>query len=116
MPSVLITATDGCFGYFSTPMEFEFLLVDTLWAAKDMEDWQKKLADRIKRITGDDYTMGIAAVGYKNFKQLKASLTKRKRDLFRKYIAKLKEASPDEKAELWEEYKKFYYKEVNDGQ
>ena len=29
-PCVLITATDGCFGYFSTPMEFEYMLIDTL--------------------------------------------------------------------------------------
>ena len=33
-PAVLITATDGCFGYFSTPMEFEYMLVSTLENSK----------------------------------------------------------------------------------
>lgn len=112
MPSVLVTATDGCFGYFSTPMEFEYLLVDSLQAAKDVDDWQQKLNERIKKITGDDYTMGIAVVGYKNFRQLRMAFVKRKKDLFKKYISRLNVASESEKAKMWEEYKKYYYKEV----
>ena len=115
MPSVLVTATDGCFGYFSTPMEFEFLLVDSLEAAKDTEDWQKMLSERIRKITGDDYTIGIAAVGYNNFRQLKTAFAKRKKDLYKKYISKLNTVSAVEKTRLWNEYKKQYYKEVCDN-
>ena len=42
-PAILFTATDGCFGYVSTPMEFEHLLLDTLLKSKSVEEWEKIL-------------------------------------------------------------------------
>lgn len=110
LPSVLITATDGCFGYFSTPMEFEFLLIESLQCSKDSDEWQRNLSERIKLITGDDYTIGIATVGYKDFKHLKSSLAKRKKELYKKYISKLENITTEEMSGLWDEYKKFYCK------
>ena len=110
IPSILITATDGCFGYFSTPMEFEYLIVDSLTDSKDMEEWKNAINQKIKLVTGDDYTIGIAIVGYKNFKNLKNSFLKRKQELYNKYISKIDELSSDEKMNLWKEYKKFYCK------
>ncbi len=110
LPSVFITATDGCFGYFSTPMEFEFVIVESLQRSKDADDWQRNINESIRLITGDDYTIGIAAVGYKSFKHLKNTLANRKKELYRKYISKLENTTIDEKNALWKEYKKYYCK------
>ena len=32
-PALVLTATDGCFGYLSSPMEFEYLLLESLEGA-----------------------------------------------------------------------------------
>ena len=36
-PCILLTATDGCFGYLNSPMEFEYLLTDSLIKAKNLQ-------------------------------------------------------------------------------
>lgn len=109
---VLITATDGCFGYFSTPMEFEYMLVRTMVEAASIEEWQEKIREYIKGYTADDYTLGIVVFGYKSFKKMKKEYSKRCKLLFEKYIKKLEGAGEKEKKSLWDEYKNNYYRSV----
>lgn len=110
---MLITATDGCFGYFLTPMEFEYMLVETLCLANSIEEWKTELDKYIRRVTGDDYTMGVIVYGYSSFKTLKKSYAERKKYLYRNYISKLKGITEEEKNYLWNEYKKDYYRGFN---
>ena len=42
-PCIIMAATDGCFGYLKSPMEFEKLLLDTLLAGESIVQWQNAL-------------------------------------------------------------------------
>ena len=46
-PFVAITATDGCFGYFSTPMAFESMLLETLQKADSPAAWEKAIDEEM---------------------------------------------------------------------
>lgn len=111
-PAIFITATDGCFGYFSTPMEFEFMIIETLQHSENAEQWKNNLDSYIRGYTGDDYTMCIAVYKYKSFEKLKSAYAERSLFLKEYYISKLESADDVVKAALWDEYKKTYYKGV----
>ncbi len=110
--AILITATDGCFGYFSTPMEFEFMIIESMMHADNIGQWKQNLERYIKKYTADDYTMGIAVCGYKNFKNLKKAYIPRRMSLVSNYISRLELGDEAMKAYLWNEYKKTYYRGV----
>ena len=107
-PCVVLTATDGCFGYFSTPMEFEYMLLETMKAASNANEWSKRLKAYIRRFAGDDYTIGIAAFGFNSFRSMQKAFAGRKQEMYGKYISGLRNASEQEKQSLWNEYKKTY--------
>lgn len=107
MPCIIITATDGCFGYLRTPMEFEKLLLETLAASQNIATWQQNMDERLKEVSGDDYTMCLLSAGFENFGKLKNSFLKRL-----SYLKKNYPLSPDtSEMELflqWEKYKVLY--------
>lgn len=111
-PSILITATDGCFGYFSTPMEFEYMLLTTMAEAENIKDWKAKLEKYILKYTGDDYTIGMAIFGFKSFKLMKKVFASRKALMQKEYILPLEKASEEQKMVLWQKYQKDYYRSV----
>src|SRR5690606_12481085 len=91
-PFALLAATDGCFGYLSTPWHFEFLLLDALDDARDSERWQE-VTKRIAQVAGDDVSMGIALVGVDAYSALRSALRSRHRqlaDAVKSYDAKRK--------------------------
>lgn len=123
---VVISATDGCFGYYPSPMDFEKALIDSLNAAYTLEEFEKNLTTAFAYVTADDFSFSIAAVGFKNFNELKLYLgspTKLVKEYFskRRYfeqevrkteekIAKLKEGVDSCLTSLWPEYKRNYLK------
>ena len=107
---MFITATDGFFSYFSTPMEFEFMIVDTLLVSDSVASWKVNLCEFIKKYTADDYTMGVTVFGYKSFKALKKAYVSRHAFLVERYIKPLETLSDEEKVALWNEYKTNYYR------
>lgn len=54
-PAIMISCTDGCFGYVQSPMHFEKLLLDTLFISDDVVEWVKSINDVLRPISGDDY-------------------------------------------------------------
>jgi serine/threonine protein phosphatase PrpC len=112
-PTILITATDGCFAYLSTPMDFEYLLLQTLFESQyDFEDWQQQLTEAILKTTGDDASMSVWAWGFENLNDLKNYFFDRRQILYQTYIKFLEQAdnqSFDLKQALWQKYKKSYY-------
>ena len=56
-PGIFLTATDGCFGYLKSPMDFEFLLTRTMLSTKNILDWQTLMHANIREFTGDEYTL-----------------------------------------------------------
>ncbi|PYC78429.1 serine/threonine protein phosphatase [Streptomyces tateyamensis] len=74
---VMICATDGFFGYVSTPADFELHLLTTLAGAGTMHEWAQALAARVATYTGDDASLALVAVGYPGFDELRATFTGR---------------------------------------
>lgn len=76
-PFVLLSATDGCFGYFPSPMHFEYMLKSTLQEAHSLEEWNEALKGKIKEVTGDDYSMSLVAIGFDSYDRLRTYMTAR---------------------------------------
>jgi serine/threonine protein phosphatase PrpC len=122
--SILIAATDGCFGYVRTPLHFEHLLLSTMRDSSDWGDWQKKLSKRIKAMTGDDATLSAVAIGWHDFASCRSHYAKRlewcdkriqaydlKYQSSERLQRELDEARKDlaeAQRTLWEEYRKTY--------
>ncbi|MBR5518856.1 MAG: protein phosphatase 2C domain-containing protein, partial [Clostridia bacterium] len=104
MPCILFTATDGCFGYLSTPMEFEYLLTNLLMHSGSVSDWKKALYDNIAQFAGDDYSLSAAVFGYGSFKNIQADF-----DVRNKYVYSTFIASSTDSNTKWNMYKNGYY-------
>lgn len=76
-PVVLITATDGCFGYVKTPAHFEYLILRALQSATSIDDWSAGLLDTLATFTGDDATFAIAASGFEDLAGARAAFRAR---------------------------------------
>ena len=117
-PFMVLAATDGCFGYVSTPMEFEGMLLFTLLNADNPAQWETKLAEMIGGCAGDDHTLCLAAFGYENFTALQKSLLKRYKHILKKYLNPVSELPVDDRQSrvaLWEQYREDYMKYLKDG-
>lgn len=126
---VVISATDGCFGYYPSPMDFEKALLDSLNNASSIEEFEKNLTTAFAFVTADDFSFSIAAVGFKNFNEIKSCLgypTKLVKEYFskRRYfeqevrkteekIAKLRDGVDSHLISLWPKYKRNYLKYMN---
>lgn len=107
-PCILFAATDGCFGYLSTPMEFEYLLLNTLLESQNVLEWESKLKDTLINVSGDDFSFAGLSVGFGTFQNLQSSFRPRVSFLLSSFISKLKDASLEEKKRLWGLYKDKY--------
>ncbi len=90
-PFILLAATDGCFGFLSTPAHFEYLLLDTLFAASNLEEWNHLLTDRLRGVTGDDATLALRAIGWHGFGALKDAFSKRCALVYETYVREIDE-------------------------
>ena len=108
-PSVLICATDGCFAYFLSPMDFEFVVLDTIISADSTEEWLELLGKRIKEVTGDDYAITISCLGFGSFDEMKNYFSAR-RDQVETLIKMQENASEEQLKILWDQYKPTYYR------
>jgi hypothetical protein len=85
LPVVLLCATDGFFGYVSTPADFECHLLHTLQYASDGPDWARRLANAVEEYTRDDASLVIVAIGYADFDGLRRSFADRAGEIFGRY-------------------------------
>lgn len=75
-PFVLIPCTDGCFGYYKNPIEFESMLRSQLLNSNDEEHWSEKIKKAIvDNIQQDDFSMCIISLGVNSFVELKNCLS-----------------------------------------
>ncbi|HYE81558.1 MAG TPA: hypothetical protein VEG39_05235 [Clostridia bacterium] len=128
-PYILISATDGCFGFLESPMHFEHLLLDGLINSSNADEWKKKLGDRLGSVARDDVSMAAVTVGWNGFDELRDAFLLRyaqlEMQLVRKVnqinssILKCKEiiaAAEEEKRSLlsqyWQTYKPEYEKYI----
>lgn len=75
-PFVLIPCTDGCFGYYKNPIEFESMLRSQLLNSSDEANWSENIKKAIiENIQQDDFSMSIISVGASSFVELKNYLS-----------------------------------------
>ena len=118
-PFAVLAATDGCFGYVSTPMEFEGMLLQTLCNAGSVEQWESELAAQIGAVAGDDHTLCLAAFGYKSFAALRQSLSGRYEQIRKAYLEPVSRLPVDDRGnrnQLWQQYRQDYMRYLKDGQ
>ena len=84
-PFLLLCATDGCFGYVRSPMHFEYLVLDALRAADDVDSWSARLQEDITTVTGDDAAMSALALGA-DFPALQSLFAERADELATTYL------------------------------
>lgn len=109
-PCVIIGATDGCFGYLPSPMNFEYEILRNLTDAKNEYGFRDGLKSFFKEVAGDDFTFACMGFGYEDFEEFKESFIKRKCFMEKKYIRKINENPENDEVieELWQEYRKLY--------
>lgn len=111
-PFVAISATDGCFDYFASPMHFEMVLLDSIAKARDFDSLIALLRDEISLVARDDATIALAPVGFDSWKQVSDAFLKRHASLSAQFLPArldaLNSADPDPLSGLWEEYRPSY--------
>lgn len=108
-PIVLITASDGVFGYVRSPMDFELLILETIESVSTYAELEIELKKRITRITGDDSTCIMSFYLWNGYQQVKDNLYERYR-LVKRIVDEIN-AKDDNSylREKWDEYKLNYY-------
>ena len=106
-PTIILCATDGCFGYYQSPMHFEHTLHSCLQKAKDEKGWEELVKKEILSVTGDDCSLSLIAVGCKSFEHLK-ELTKSHSTNGFPQISEHENTIAWAQNELEEEYKKYF--------
>lgn len=106
-PGLVFAATDGCFGYIPSPMEFEHTICRSISQVRSVKDLREKLREEFGKTAGDDFAlccMSFFAGSYRNIRLLAED---RLKTLEENYIGALtldREAAP----ELWDQYRRDY--------
>ena len=118
-PTVLICATDGCFGYIAHPIYFEYILLETLMNSNyTLEDWNENLKQVLLSITGDDMSFSLVAWGFEHLDAMKLYFHERyeivKKDYIGTWITFKNNPHTQEQSEqflqnLWKNYAQNYY-------
>ena len=117
-PFLVFAATDGCFGYVSTPMEFEGLLLKTLLECDSAAQWEVHLAETLGTVAGDDHALCLAAFGYGSMAAIHQTLSKRYEQLRREYlnpVSRLPLEDRESRRALWSRYQGDYCRYIKDG-
>lgn len=90
---IVFAATDGCFGYYPTPMHFENIILETMQSSDDFSMWEEKLKNELDKVSGDDFSLSLKGVlcGDTNidFNQFKERYSERFKNLFREYMEEI---------------------------
>lgn len=100
---MLFAATDGCFGYFPSPMHFESILLSTLVSASSIDDWQQRLLRILSAASGDDATLSAILLGFDSFETTRSYFLNRRAYVKERYIDPC-ERDASFIQQLWEEY------------
>lgn len=117
-PFIVFAATDGCFGYLSTPMEFEGVLLETLLKTKSIAEWESSLANTLSSVAGDDCTLCLAAYGYGSYSSIRNSFTPRYEYIDKYYLLPVSNLSIEDRESrfnLWNLYRDDYLRYEKDG-
>jgi serine/threonine protein phosphatase PrpC len=96
-PFFIIAATDGCFGYYPTPMHFEYLLISSLQGSNSEIEWKDKIIDELKNISGDDFSLSLKYVSDTeiDFSQIKENFRVRSEKLYQQFMKDILKSEAD---------------------
>lgn len=120
---VILSATDGCFNYFATPMHFQEVLLTGLKLSENVVEWENFCKDEFSDVTGDDISISLIAVGFKDFNDLKDTFNqstivgvdeiKNVQDKIKRLLSEIETAKESLEVLIqsgWDEYKNSYMK------
>lgn len=108
-PCIIFAATDGCFGYLPSPMDFEDVLLHCLLQARAPEDFRQRLDTSIRAVAGDDFTLALMSFGFGDFESMQKELADRERVLQQRFMDRLgPDPSLELQQEVWEDYRPDY--------
>lgn len=128
-PFLLVSATDGCFGYLASPMHFEHLVLSALVGARSVAGWSQTIQDQVAAVTGDDAAMSVMAVGA-DLAELKTLYAPRVEELEQQFttpidelgravqraeqeLQRLRQRQLDDTQQLWVRYQSGYERYLN---
>lgn len=110
LPVILITATDGCFDYFPSPMHFEYMLISAMAEADSYDGWRENIRGILAANASDDFSIVIGCFGFDDFESMKNRFQLRLQFLWQNYIQPLTEDYASRADGLWLKYKPGYYR------
>lgn len=114
-PFMVIAATDGCYGYVSSPMELEGMILHTLLESSHVAQWEDNLQKLIASYAGDDHTLCLASFGYGSFSAIQQAFRSRYDHLRKTYLETVW-ATPwedrDTRRKLWASYRHNYMRYI----
>jgi|JI10StandDraft_1071094.scaffolds.fasta_scaffold134811_4 hypothetical protein len=81
-----IVATDGCFGYYSTPMHFEYYLLKTIMDSNNELEFKDKLEQEFSKVSGDDFSLSLTSIFDKNFNEIKEVFRNRFEEVYQYFM------------------------------
>lgn len=116
-PMMIISASDGAYGYVYTPMDFEYLIVNAICEAKTPAEFRAKLFRELKERASDDLSFAYINIGFGSFDNLKKTFAKRRNELETEYISFLEKdrGNLDLSRSLWERYRPEYEAFIDSG-
>lgn len=109
LPLIVITATDGCFDCFPSPMHFEYMLLRMMSESESYDDWRSAMIDLLRDRASDDFSMVLGCFGFESFDTMKRAFLNRRRLLWKEYIKPLLSQYRELIDPLWQQYKPGYY-------
>ena len=122
-PAIVISASDGCFGYWPTPPMFEAEVLRALMGASTASEWADRLLKVINEVARDDVSFSIVAVGFESFAAVQSAFAARAEHMRGSYYQPFvdlttSKASRDEydrfRREAWERYRPTYEAELHE--
>ena len=107
-PCIIFSASDGCFGYINTPMQFEYVLVRSIVESESIDALKLRLDELFRDCSSDDYTLCTAIIGFGSFEAVRAYFVRRLEYLEQRYIYPL-ENGQTAMEKLWYDYSAGYY-------
>ena len=108
-PCVVLCATDGVFGFFGSPMEFEYVLLSALMQSDTHLAFRETFTGLVRKVTGDDSTCVLSFYGFGPMKNVKEALAARYAvvsDLVKRIVAEKDPAARERVTrEVWAGYK-----------
>lgn len=66
-PALIFAATDGCFGYIPSPMDFEYTLCRAIADSKTVNILRKTLRERFLETAGDDFALCCMGLNFGSY-------------------------------------------------